>query len=101
MSGTNGFQGNSLLGSSTGFKKRNLLRPPSGMLNKRLEFLRSIDISQSEPAISTLIRSEVAAMEEEMNLLDKDRRIRQGESGLQKGYISVLRKWLREGQTGG
>jgi hypothetical protein len=36
-----------------------------------------------------------------MNLLDKDRRIRQGESGLQKGYISVLRKWLREGQAGG
>lgn len=56
-------QNNSLLGSSTGFKKRNLLRPASGMLNKRLEFLRAVDISQSEPAIASLIRSEVANIE--------------------------------------
>ncbi len=47
MNGSNGFQGNSALGSSAGFKKRPLLRPASGMLNKRLEFLRSVDISQS------------------------------------------------------
>jgi len=57
MNNSNGFQNNSLLGSSTGFKKRNLLRPPSGMLNKKQEFLKAIDISQSEPAIATLLRS--------------------------------------------
>lgn len=48
MNSSNGFQGgSSLLGNSTGFKKRPLLRPASGMLNKRLEFLRSVDVSQS------------------------------------------------------
>jgi len=47
MNNSNGFQSNSLLGSSTGFKKRNLLRPPSGMLNKKQDFLKAIDISQS------------------------------------------------------
>lgn len=47
MNNSNGFQGSSLLGSSTGFKKRPLLRPPSGMLSKKQEFLRSLDISQA------------------------------------------------------
>jgi len=35
MNNSNGFQGGSMLGSSTGFKKRQLLRPASGMLNKK------------------------------------------------------------------
>jgi hypothetical protein len=46
MNNSNGFGGS--LNSSTGFKKRQLLRPPSGLLNKRQqEFLRSVDVSQS------------------------------------------------------
>ena len=99
MNSSSGFQNNSLLGSSTGFKKRPLLRPPSGVLSKKLEFLRSIDLSQSEHVISTFLRGEVAAIEEEINLLDKDRRLRQGETGLQKGYVTALRKWLQSNQT--
>ena len=63
MNNSNGFQGSSLLGSSTGFKKRPLLRPPSGMLSKKQEFLRSLDISQAEPVIATSLRSEIAAIE--------------------------------------
>lgn len=64
MHSSTGFQNPSLMGSSTGFKKRNLLRPPSGMLSKKQEFLRSIDINQSEPLIATFLRGEVAAIEE-------------------------------------
>jgi len=84
------------MGASTGFKKRQLLRPPSGLLSKRQqEFLRCLDISQSEPVIATSLRGEVAAIDEEISLLDKDRRIRHGENSLQKGYVGALRKWLR------
>jgi hypothetical protein len=64
MHSSTGFQNPSLMGSSTGFKKRNLLRPPSGILSKKQEFLRSIDINQSEPLIATFLRGEVAAIEE-------------------------------------
>jgi hypothetical protein len=99
MNSSSGFQNNSLLGSSTGFKKRNLLRPPSGLLSKKAEFLRSVDASQSEPVIATFLRGEVAAIEEEINLLDKDRRLRQGETGLQKGYVTAFRKWLQANQS--
>ncbi len=56
MNSSGGFQNPSLLGSSTGFKKRNLLRPPSGVLSKKQEFLRSVDISQSEPMIATFLK---------------------------------------------
>ena len=35
MNSSSGF-GTGAMGSSAGFKKRNLLRPPSGTLNKRL-----------------------------------------------------------------
>jgi hypothetical protein len=38
-------------------------------------------------------------MEEEINLLDKDRKLRQGDTGLQKSYVTPLRKWLREGHS--
>ena len=31
--------------------------------------------------------------------MDKDRRIRQNEGGLQKGYVTALRKWLQGGQA--
>jgi len=62
MNSSNGFGGNSLLGNSTGFKRRPL-RPPSGILNKKPEFLRSIDISLAEPVIATSFRSEIAAIE--------------------------------------
>ena len=61
MNSSTGFGGNSLLGSSTGLKRRPL-RPPSGILNKKLEFLRSIDINQSETVIATSFRSEIAAI---------------------------------------
>lgn len=99
MNNSKGFENNSLLGSSTGFKKRNLLRPPSGVISKKQEYLRSIDVSQTEPVISTFLRTEIAAIEEEINLLDKDKKLRQGETGLQKGYITGLRKWLRDNQS--
>ena len=49
--------------------------------------------------IATFLRGEVAAIEEEINLLDKDRKLRQGETGLQKGYVTALRKWLQSNQT--
>lgn len=62
MNSSGGFQGG-LMGSSAGFKKRNLLRPASGTLNKKQEFLRCLDISQAEPTIATLIRTEVAAID--------------------------------------
>lgn len=35
------------MGSSTGFKKRSLIRPPSSAGLKDRDFLRSVDISQS------------------------------------------------------
>ena len=60
-----------------------------------------MDISQAEPTIATSIRTQLAAIEEEINLLDKDKRIRQGESGLQKGYVTTLRKWLAGCQGAG
>ena len=77
MNSSSGFNNSSLMGNSTGFKRK-LLRPASGVLSKKLEFLRSIDVSQSEPVIATFLKGEVAAIEEEINLLDKDRRLRQG-----------------------
>jgi hypothetical protein len=33
--------------------------------------------------------------------LDKDKRLRQGESGLQKAHVTALRKWLRDVQSVG
>lgn len=30
--------------------------------------------------------------------MDKDRKLRQAEGGLQKGYVTALRKWLRDNQ---
>jgi hypothetical protein len=69
------------------------------MLNKKQEFLRSVDISLSEPAIATSLRSEIAAIEEEINLLDKDKKLRQSDGGLQKSYVGTLRKWLRDNQS--
>jgi hypothetical protein len=95
MNNSNGFQGGSM-GASNGFKRLN--RPASGLL-KRVEFLRAVDISQSEPAINTLVNSEVANIEQEINLSDKDRRLRESEGGLQKGYATALRKWLRGGNS--
>lgn len=86
------------MNSSTGFKKRNLLRPASGVLNKEKQFLKVFDISQSEPVISSSIRQQVALIQEEINLLDKDKKIRQGETSLQKSYVSTFKKWLREAQ---
>lgn len=68
------------------------------MLSKKQELLRSVDISQSEPVIATFLRGEVAAIEEEINIMDKDRKLRQAEGGLQKGYATALRKWLRDNQ---
>lgn len=68
------------------------------MLSKKQELLRSVDISQSEPVIATFLRGEVAAIEEEINIMDKDRKLRQAEGGLQKGYVTALRKWLRDNQ---
>ena len=98
MNNSNGFNP-SLMGSSAGFKKRNLLRPASGVLSKKVEFLRAVDVSQSEPVISTFLRGEMAAIEEEINMLDKDRKLRQGEPGLQKSYVTALRKWLQANQS--
>ena len=51
------------MNSSTGFKKRNLLRPASGLISHNREFLKSVDISQSEAIISSNIRTEVAAIQ--------------------------------------
>lgn len=95
MNSSNGFNASSM-GASNGFKR--LTRPPSGLL-KKAEFLRAVDITQSEPAINTIVNSEVAIIEQEINLLDKDRKIRQNEGGLQKGYATAFRKWLRAGSA--
>lgn len=87
------------MNSSTGFKKRSLLRPPSGMLSSQRQFLKSIDISQSEPILASNIRAEVAAIQEQINLLDNDKKIRTGEASLEKGYILSMKKWLHGSQA--
>lgn len=51
------------MNSSTGFKKRNLLRPPSGIISNQKEFLKVIDISQNEPMIASGIRTELASIQ--------------------------------------
>ena len=93
MNSSNGFNASNMA-ASNGFKR--LTRPPSGLL-KKAEFLRAVDIAQSEPAINTIVNSEIAIIEQEINMLDKDRKIRQNEGGLQKGYSTAFRKWLRAG----
>lgn len=45
------------MNSSAGFKKRFPLRPPSGILSNTREFLKVVDISQSEPIIASNIRT--------------------------------------------
>lgn len=87
------------MNSSTGFKKRNLLRPPSGIISHHRELLKVIDITQSEPIVASNIRTEVAAIQEQINLLDKDKVIRTGEASLEKSYVLNLRKWLKEVQV--
>lgn len=87
------------LGSSTGFKKRSLMRPASSSGIKEREFLRSIDISLPEAAIGSMLKTELAAIQEETNQLDLDKKIRLGESTLEKGYVLAVKKWLREQQT--
>lgn len=94
MSSSNGFQNS--MGTSKGF--RTLNRPASGLL-KKPEFLRSIDISQSEQATVAIINSEIAGIEQEINLFDPDKKFRQSEGGLQKGYATAFRKWLRGGNA--
>lgn len=94
MNSSNGFQG--AMGTSKGF--RTLNRPASGML-KRAEFLRTIDISQSEQATTAIINTELAGIQQEINLFDPDKKYRQSEGGLQKGYATAFRKWLRAGNA--
>lgn len=52
------------MNSSTGFKKRSLLRPASGLLNKEKEFLKAIDISQGEQMVIASLRAEIANIQE-------------------------------------
>lgn len=52
------------MGSSTGFKKRSLIRPPSSSGIKERDFLRSIDLSQPESAISSLLKNELSTIQE-------------------------------------
>ena len=66
------------LGSSTGFKKRSLIRPASSAGLKEKEFLRAVDISQPEAAISSMLKAELNAIQEETNQLDLDKKIRLG-----------------------
>ncbi len=44
------------LNSSTGFKKRSLMRPASSAGLKDKDFLRSIDASQNDTVLTTLIK---------------------------------------------
>jgi hypothetical protein len=46
-----------LMNSSTGFKKRPLLRPPSGMREKEKEYLKVFDITQAEPMIASQVKN--------------------------------------------
>lgn len=67
MNSSNGF-GRSM-GNSNGFNGfRPGLRPSSGLLKKQpqqatTEFLRIVDISQAEPAISAVIRADIQAIQ--------------------------------------
>lgn len=45
------------MNSSTGFKKRPLLRPPSGIREREKEYLKVFDISQAEPMIASQIKN--------------------------------------------
>lgn len=70
------------MNSSTGFKKRSLLRPVSGVRREEKEFLKTFDLSQSESLISNQIKTSLSQMQESINELDKDKKIRAGESTL-------------------
>lgn len=84
------------MNSSAGFKKRSLIRPPSSSGIKEREFLRSVDLSQSESMLSSTLKTELTAIQEDINQLDIDKKIRLGEATLEKGYVLALKKWLRE-----
>lgn len=49
--------------------------------------------------IAAYLKGEISGIQEEINLLDKDKKIRQGESSLQKSYTLALKKWLAIAQT--
>lgn len=88
------------MNSSTGFKKRSLIRPASSAGLTQREYLRSVDISQPEAAITSMLKAELAAIQEETSQLDLDKKLRLGESTLEKGYVLAVKKWLREQQSG-
>ena len=52
------------MNSSTGFKKRSLLRPPSGMRERAKEYLKAFDISQSEPMIANQVKNELMRIQD-------------------------------------
>lgn len=87
------------MNSSTGFNKRNLLRPASGLLSSKREFLKVVDISKSTPIFVALIRTEVAAIQEQINLLDKDKSLRSGDNSLAKSCNLNISKWVKEAQN--
>ena len=58
-----------------------------------------IDISQNETIIATNFRTELASIQEQINLMDKDKKIRSGEISLEKSSILHLKKWLKEVQV--
>lgn len=46
--------------------------------------------------LSTMLKTEVASIQEDINQLDIDKKIRLGEGTFEKGYILAMKKWLRE-----
>jgi hypothetical protein len=46
-----------------------------------------------------MLKSELSAIQEDISQLDIDKKIRLGESTLEKGYVLTLKKWLRDVQS--
>jgi hypothetical protein len=46
-----------------------------------------------------MLKSELNAIQDDLGQLDIDKKIRLGESALEKGYILALKKWLRDIHT--
>ena len=49
--------------------------------------------------IASNIKNELTSIQQQINLLDKDKRIRTGEVSLEKSYILNIKKYLKDMQV--
>ena len=57
------------------------------------------DIAQNESTIAAIAKTDLLALQEDINSIDVDKKIRGDELTLSKNYITTVKKWVKEVQN--